>query len=148
MKIALGSDHGGYELKNIILDHLKSRGHECVDYGSFTPERAEYPVYGEKAARAVAAGECARGVLVCGTGCGISLAANRVRGIRCCNCSESVTARLSRQHNNCNMVAIGGRIVGAETALAIVDAFIESEFETGGRHEQRVAMLEAIDKNQ
>lgn len=147
MKIALGSDHGGYELKGLIAEHLRARGFEVVDFGSYDAERAEYPIYGEKAARAVAAGECELGVLICGTGCGISLAANRVRGIRCCNCSEPVTARLSRQHNNCNMVALGGRIVGAETALAIADAFVDSSFETGGRHEQRVAMIEAIDRN-
>ena len=147
MKVALGSDHGGFELKGHVIEHLKARGIDYVDYGSFDASRAEYPVYGELAARAVAAGECDLGILVCGTGCGISLAANRVRGIRCCNCSESVTARLSRQHNNCNMVAFGGRIVGIETALSIVDAFLDAQFQTGGRHEQRVAKIESIDRN-
>ena len=147
MKIAMGSDHGGFDMKNELKAHLEKRGFSVEDFGSFTPERAEYPKYGEKAARAVAAGQCDLGVLVCGTGCGISLSANRVKGIRCCNCSEPVTARLSREHNNANMVAIGGRIVGMETAIAIVDAFVSGVFETGGRHEQRVKMIERIDRN-
>ena len=147
MKIALGSDHGGFELKNLIRQHLEERGFECVDFGSYDAARAEYPVYGEKAARAVAAGECDLGLLFCGTGCGISLSANRVKGIRCCNCSEPVTARLSRQHNNCNMLAMGGRIVGPELAIAIADSFVDAQFISGGRHEQRVKMIEAIDRN-
>ena len=147
MKIVVASDHGGFDMKNELKLHLDKRGFEVTDFGSFTPERAEYPEYGEKAARAVASGAFDFGVLVCGTGCGISLSANRVKGIRCCNCSEPVTARLSREHNNCNMVAIGGRIVGMETAIAIVDAFVTGVFETGGRHEQRVKMIESIDRN-
>lgn len=146
MRIALGCDHGGYELKGHIMKHLAARGIDCVDCGCDSPDRADYPVYGEKAARVVASGECDLGILTCGTGCGISLAANRVKGIRCCNCSESVTARLSREHNNCNMLAIGGRIVGVETALAMVDAFVDARFESGGRHEQRVNMIEGIDR--
>lgn len=147
MKIALGSDHGGFELKELIRQHLQERGFTCVDFGCYDAGRAEYPVYGEKAARAVAAGECDLGLLFCGTGCGISLAANRVKGIRCCNCSEPVTARLSREHNNCNMLAMGGRIVGPEMAIAMADIFVDSQFITGGRHEQRVNMIEAIDRN-
>lgn len=147
MKIALGSDHGGFELKQLIKQHLEEKGCTCVDVGSYDTARAEYPIYGEKAARVVASGECELGVLVCGTGCGISLAANRVKGIRCCNCSEPVTARLSREHNNCNMIAIGGRIVGAQMALDIVDSFVNAKFITGGRHEERVRMIEAIDRD-
>ena len=147
MKIALGSDHGGFDLKNLVRQHLEERGFTCVDYGSYDSARAEYPVYGEKAARAVAAGECDLGLLFCGTGCGISLSANRVKGIRCCNCSEPVTARLCREHNICNMLAMGGRIVGAELAFAIADSFVDARFITGGRHEQRVKMIEAIDRN-
>lgn len=147
MKIALGSDHVGYELKKKLQKHLEARGFECVDYGCDSPERADYPVYGEKAARAVACGDCQLGVLVCGTGCGISLSANRVRGIRCCNCSEPFTALKSRQHNNCNMVAVGARVVGEELAEMIIDAFVDTQFESGGRHEARVALIEAINRD-
>lgn len=147
MKIALGSDHGGYALKLAIKEHLEKAGHQITDVGSHDANRAEYPFYGEKAARLVAAGECELGVLVCGTGCGISLSANRVRGIRCSNCSEPVTARLSREHNNCNMIALGGRIVGEQMALEIVDSFLNARFITGGRHEERVKMIEAIDRD-
>ena len=146
MKIALGNDHVGYELKQTLKKHLEARGFECVDYGCDGPERADYPVYGERAARAVAGGACDLGVLVCGTGCGISLSANRVRGIRCCNCSEPFTAKKAREHNNCNMVAVGARVVGEELAEMIVDAFLDAKFEAGGRHEARVALIEAIDR--
>lgn len=147
MKIAMGSDHVGYEMKKALQKHLEEKGYTCVDYGCDGPERADYPVYGEKAARGVAAGECDLGVLVCGTGCGISLAANRVKGIRCCNCSEPFTALKSRQHNNCNMVAVGARVIGSELAEMIVDTFLTTEFESGGRHEKRVGLIEAIDRN-
>ncbi|MEF9974771.1 MAG: ribose 5-phosphate isomerase B [Clostridia bacterium] len=146
MKIALGSDHGGFELKNLVKAHLEARGFTCEDCGSFNTERVDYPVYGEKAARMVASGACELGIVVCGTGCGIALAANRVKGIRCCNCSEPFTAQLSRRHNNCNMLALGGRVVGAELALMIVDNFVDATFE-GGRHADRVNLIEAIDRN-
>ncbi|MEF9896152.1 MAG: ribose 5-phosphate isomerase B [Clostridia bacterium] len=146
MKIALGSDHGGFELKNLVKAHLEARGFTCEDCGSFNTERVDYPVYGEKAARMVASGACELGIVVCGTGCGIALSANRVKGIRCCNCSEPFTAQLSRRHNNCNMLALGGRVVGSELALMIVDNFIDATFE-GGRHADRVNLIEAIDRN-
>ncbi len=146
MKVALGCDHVGYELKQVVREHLEKKGYECVDYGCDSPERANYPIYGERVGRAVAGGECELGVLICGTGIGISLAANRVPGIRAAVCSEPYSAELTRRHNNANIIAFGARVVGEGTALAIVDAFFGAQFE-GGRHAERVAMLEAIDRN-
>lgn len=143
MKVAFGCDHAGYALKEAVVAHLKEMGHEVVDFGCYTPERVDYPVQGEKAARAVASGECQLGVLICGTGIGISLAANRVHGIRAAVCSESYSAELTRRHNDANMIAFGARVVGEGTACAILDAFFNAKFE-GGRHAQRVAMLDEI----
>ena len=143
MKVAFGCDHAGFALKEAVIAHLKEMGHEVVDFGCYTPERVDYPAQGEKAARAVASGECALGVLICGTGIGISLAANRVPGIRAAVCSESYSAELTRRHNDANMIAFGARVVGEGTACAILDAFFGAKFE-GGRHAQRVAMLDEI----
>ena len=143
MKVAFGCDHAGFVLKEAVVAHLKEMGHEVVDFGCYTPERVDYPVQGEKAARAVASGECQLGVLICGTGIGISLAANRVHGIRAAVCSESYSAELTRRHNDANMIAFGARVVGEGTACAILDAFFNAKFE-GGRHAQRVAMLDEI----
>ena len=143
MKVAFACDHAGFALKEAVIAHLKEMGHEVVDFGCYTPERVYYPVQGEKAARAVASGECALGVLICGTGIGISLAANRVHGIRAAVCSESYSAELTRRHNDANMIAFGARVVGEGTACAILDAFFGAKFE-GGRHAQRVAMLDEI----
>ena len=143
MKVAFACDHAGFALKEAVIAHLKEMGHEVVDFGCYTPERVDYPAQGEKAARAVASGECALGVLICGTGLGISLAANRVHGIRAAVCSESYSAELTRRHNDANMIAFGARVVGEGTACAILDAFFGAKFE-GGRHAQRVAMLDEI----
>lgn len=143
MKVAFGCDHAGFVLKEAVIAHLKEMGHEVVDFGCYTPERVDYPAQGEKAARAVASGECQLGVLICGTGIGISLAANRVHGIRAAVCSESYSAELTRRHNDANMIAFGARVVGEGTACAILDAFFGAKFE-GGRHAQRVAMLDEI----
>ena len=143
MKVAFACDHAGFALKEAVIAHLKEMGHEVVDFGCYTPERVDYPVQGEKAARAVASGECALGVLICGTGIGISLAANRVHGIRAAVCSESYSAELTRRHNDANMIAFGARVVGEGTACAILDAFFGAKFE-GGRHAQRVSMLDEI----
>lgn len=143
MKVAFACDHAGFVLKEAVIAHLKEMGHEVVDFGCYTPERVDYPAQGEKAARAVASGECALGVLICGTGIGISLAANRVHGIRAAVCSESYSAELTRRHNDANMIAFGARVVGEGTACAILDAFFGAKFE-GGRHAQRVAMLDEI----
>lgn len=143
MKVAFACDHAGFVLKEAVVAHLKEMGHDVVDFGCYTPERVDYPAQGEKAARAVASGECQLGVLICGTGIGISLAANRVRGIRAAVCSESYSAELTRRHNDANMIAFGARVVGEGTACAILDAFFGAQFE-GGRHAQRVAMLDEI----
>ena len=143
MKVAFGCDHAGFVLKEAVVAHLKEMGHEVVDFGCYTPERVDYPTQGEKAARAVASGECELGVLICGTGIGISLAANRVHGIRAAVCSEPYSAEMTRRHNDANMIAFGARVVGEGTACAILDAFFGAQFE-GGRHAQRVAMLDEI----
>lgn len=140
MKIAIGNDHAALDLKWEIADYIKDLGHEAVNFGTDTPESCDYPVFGEKVARAVAAGEADCGILICGTGVGISLAANKVKGIRCAVCSEPVTARLVKQHNNANIIAFGARIVGSETAKEIVKAYLDAEF-LGGRHADRVAMI-------
>ena len=143
MKIAFGCDHAGFALKEAVVAHLQELGHEVMDVGCYTPERVDYPVMGEKAARLVASGECELGVLICGTGIGISLAANHVKGIRAAVCSEPYSAELSRRHNNANVICFGARVVGEGVACAIVDAFLNASFE-GGRHAKRVDMLDQI----
>lgn len=137
MKIGLGSDHGGVELKSEILKHLEARGIEVLDYGTHTEASCDYPEYGQKVAEAVMAKECDYGIIICGTGLGISLAANKVAGIRCAVVSDTFSAEMSKAHNNCNMLALGARVVGIGLALKIVDTFLDTEFE-GGRHERRV----------
>ena len=146
MKIGIGNDHSALELKAEIIGFLKEKGHEVIDYGTNSTENCDYPVYGEKVARAVASGEVEQGILICGTGLGISLAANKVRGIRAAVCSEPYTARMARQHNNCNILAFGARVVGTELAKMIVDTWLSTEFE-GGRHQRRVDMIMAIEEN-
>ena len=141
--IYVGCDHGGYALKLAVKKHLEEKGYEVVDYGCHSTESVDYPVYGEKVGRAVAGGECELGVLICGTGIGISLAANRVKGVRAAVCSEPYSAEMTRRHNNANIIAFGARVVGEGTAMTIVDAFLGAQFE-GGRHARRVDMLEAI----
>ena len=144
MKIGIGNDHSALELKAEIIELLKERGHEVVDYRTNSPESCDYPVYGEKVGRAVASGEVERGILICGTGLGISLAANKVKGVRAAVCSEPFTAKMSRAHNNCNILAFGARVVGAELAKMIVETWLDTEFE-GGRHQRRVDMLMDIE---
>ena len=144
MKIAIGCDHVGYELKKRVIDHLTEKGHEVVDFGTDSTERTDYPIYGEKAANAVASSECDRGIVICGTGIGISISANKVKGIRCVVCSEPYSALLSRQHNDTNMLAFGSRVVGGDLALMIVDAWLSGEYE-GGRHARRVQMISDIE---
>lgn len=145
MKIAIGNDHVAVDMKRHIKDHLEKLGHEVVNYGTDSGERADYPVYGERVGRAVANGECDLGVLICGTGIGISLAANKVKGVRAAVCSEPYSARLTRQHNNANIIAFGARVVGISVAEMIVDEFLNAEFE-GGRHGVRVDMISAIEE--
>ena len=145
MRIGIGNDHTAVAMKNEISDYLRELGHEVVDYGTDSSESCNYAVYGEKVARAVAAKDVDLGVLICGTGVGISLAANKVKGIRAAVCSESCTARLVRQHNNANILAFGARIIGVETAKEMVRAWLDAEFE-GGRHRDRVDMIMAIEE--
>ena len=145
MKIGIGNDHSALELKAEIIDFLKEKGHEVVDYGTNSSESCDYPIYGEKVARAVAAGEVEKGILICGTGLGISLAANKVEGIRAVVCSEPFTAKMSRAHNDCNILAFGARVVGAELAKMIVDTWLNTEFE-GGRHQRRVDQIMDIER--
>ncbi len=146
MKIGFGCDHTAMDLKNALMEHLKEKGHECVDYGAYDPNiKVNYPEPGLKVAEAIIAGEVEKGVLICGTGIGISLAANKVPGIRAAACSEPYTARLTVQHNNANIIAVGARVVGTELAKMIIDEFFEAEFE-GGRHALRVNMISDIEK--
>lgn len=145
MKIGIGNDHAAVAMKNEIAGYLEELGYEVVNYGTDSDESCSYAVYGEKVARAVAAKDVDLGILICGTGLGISLAANKVRGIRAAVCSEPCTARLSRQHNDANILAFGARIIGIETAKEIVKAWLDAEFE-GGRHQTRVDMIMAIEE--
>ena len=147
MKLVIGNDHAAVEMKNEIKAHLEQRGIEVVDIGTNSTASFNYPVSGYKAAKLVASGAVDGGVLICGTGVGISLAANKVDGIRACVCSEPTTARLSKQHNNTNMICFGARIVGAELAKDIVDAWLDAEFQ-GGRHATRVGMIMEIEQTQ
>ncbi len=144
MKIAIGNDHAAVELKNIIKEHLESKGYEVINVGTDTNDSCDYPAYGEKVGRLVASGEAEAGVLICGTGVGISIAANKVKGVRACVCSEPYTAKLSKMHNNSNIIAFGARVVGSEMAKMITDTWLETEYE-GGRHQRRVDMLDAIE---
>jgi len=144
MKIALGSDHGGFALKGEIIQLLESKGIEYKDFGCYSTDSCDYPIFGEAAARAVASGEFERGIVICTTGIGISIAANKVRGIRCANCTEPLAAEMSRRHNNANMLALGAGLVGKNLAERIVEVFLSTEFE-GGRHARRVGELDAIE---
>lgn len=144
MKLAIGSDHVGIELKPIIIEYLKELGYEVEDYGAYSDERTDYPKYGKKVAEEVAAGHFDLGILICGSGVGISIAANKVKGIRAVVCSEPYSAKLSRQHNNTNILAFGSRVVGAELAKMIVKEWLDAEFE-GGRHANRVEMIGKIE---
>lgn len=133
MKLAIGSDHVGFELKPLIIDYLEELGHEVTDFGPFSTERTDYPIYGKKVAEEVAAGHFDGGVLICGTGVGISISANKVRGIRAVVCSEPYSAKLSKEHNNTNIVAFGSRVVGSELAKMIVKEWLEAIYEGASR---------------
>ena len=143
--LAVGSDHGGFALKQEIMKHLTERGIEYHDYGTYSDESCDYPEYGEATARAVASGECDRGIVICGTGIGISLAANKVHGIRCALCGDCYSAEMTRRHNDANMLALGARVLGEGLALKIVDTFLDTPFE-GGRHARRIEKLMAIEE--
>ena len=144
MKLAIGSDHVGLELKPIIIDYLKELGHEVEDFGPYTAERTDYPVYGKKVAEEVVSGNFDLRILICGTGVGISIAANKVKGIRAVVCSEPYSAKLSREHNNTNILAFGARVIGSELAKMIVKEWLDAEFE-GERHANRVKMISEIE---
>ena len=140
-KILIGSDHGGFNLKQQVMKHLEERGLEYKDYGTYDTNSCHYPVYAKAVAKAITSGECERGILICGTGIGISIAANKVKGIRASLCSDTYSARLTRNHNNSNVLCMGERVLGVGLALDIVDAWLDAEFE-GGRHQTRIDMLE------
>lgn len=144
MKIAVGNDHTAVELKNIIKAFVEEKGYEVLDLGTNSSESCDYPVYGEKVGRAVASGQADLGIAICGTGVGISLAAGKVKGIRACVCSEPYTARLSKMHNNSNVLAFGARVVGSEMAKMITEEWLNARYE-GGRHQRRVDMLMEIE---
>ena len=145
--IVIASDHGGYALKEHIKAYLESKGHEVVDCGTYSTDSCDYPIFGEAAARKVQSGECERGILCCGTGIGISIAANKVKGIRCCACSDCYSAEMSRVHNDANMLALGARVVGTELGRMIAKSFLAGEFE-GGRHQRRIDQITAIENGE
>ena len=143
MKIAIGCDHGGYLLKQDILIWLEEHDYEFEDFGCYNTESVDYPVYGEKVARAVASGECDKGIVICTTGIGISMSANKVKGIRCALCGDSYSAEMTRRHNDANVLAMGAGIIGPNLAKKIAEVFLTTEFE-GGRHARRVGLLDNI----
>ena len=143
MKIAIASDHGGFSLKGVIAGHLAARGIEVLDLGTDSQDSVDYPIYGQICARAVAEKAADLGIVVCGTGIGISIAANKTRGIRCALCTSTEMARLAKEHNNANVLALGGRTTEPELAKQIVDAWLDAEF-AGGRHQRRIDMLDQM----
>ena len=140
MKIALGCDHGGYAMKEDIKKQLESLGHEVKDCGTYSTESCDYPIFGEAAARAVASGECEYGIVVCTTGIGISIAANKVKGIRCAHCADTLEAQLCRQHNNANVIVLPARFITNDQAVEFVEEFLATDFE-GGRHQRRIEKI-------
>ena len=145
MKISLGCDHGAFALKEHIKSYLTAQGHEVVDCGTYSPDSCDYPAFAKAAAEKVASGECERGIVMCTTGIGVSMAANKVHGVRCALCRDLLSAQLTRQHNNANMLALAGGFIGSFEAEHIVDTFLTTEFE-GGRHERRVNLVMDIEK--
>lgn len=140
--IAIGSDHGGYDLKQKVIAHLKERGLACKDFGCPDKNSCDYPIYGAAVAKAVALGECDRGIVICTTGIGISITANKVKGIRCALCGDPVSARLTREHNDANVLAMGAAIIGERVALNIVDIFMDTPFSGEEKHQRRVNEIE------
>lgn len=143
-KIVVGADHGGVELKNLVKKHLEAKGYEVIDVGTHTTDSCDFPIYAHKLCKKIQEGEAPLGILVCGTGIGMSMAANKHRGIRAACCSDTFSARLTRLHNNANVLCFGGRVVGAGLALDLVDNFVETEFE-GDRHIRRISLFEKIE---
>ncbi|MGI6685647.1 MAG: ribose 5-phosphate isomerase B [Bacillota bacterium] len=145
MKLALGSDHGGFRLKEIVKDYLEKENIPYEDFGAFSEDSVDYPDFAEKVAEKVAAGQFDRGILICGTGIGISIAANKVPGIRAALCHDVFSARASREHNDANILAMGERVIGRGPALEVVKAWLQSDF-SGGRHSRRIEKISAIEK--
>ena len=143
--IAIGSDHGGFELKKYIMQHLDEQGIAYKDYGTYSEESCDYPIYGEAVAKAVVSGEAEKGIIICGTGIGISIAANKVKGIRAALCGDCYSAEFTRRHNDANILAMGARVTGSGLAAKIVDTFLSTEFE-GGRHARRVDLIREIEE--
>ena len=146
MKISIACDHGAVALKNAVKAHLTAQGHEVLDFGTDSTDSCDYPDFAGPAARAVASGECERGVVLCTTGIGVSIAANKVRGIRCALLSDLMSARLTREHNDANMMALGAGVVGEKLALEIVDVFLSTPFSGGARHLRRLEKLAALER--
>ena len=146
MKIAIGCDHAATTLKAVVIEHLKARGFEPVDVGTHSTASCHYPVYAHAVCEKIQSGECALGILICGTGIGMSIAANKHAGIRAACCSDTFSARLTREHNDANVLCFGERVVGAGLAVDLVDAFLDAKYANGGNHLTRVAMLEKIEK--
>lgn len=147
MKIAIGCDHGGFDHKNAIAEHLKERGFSVTDFGIYENKSVDYPQIALKVANSVSSGENELGILVCGTGIGMSMAANKVNGIRAAACSDHFSAKYTRLHNNANILCLGGRVIGIGTALELADLFVDTEYE-GGRHQKRIDMITDIEKSQ
>ena len=145
MNISMGSDHGGYELKEFIKHYLEEQGHTVEDCGCHSTDSCDYPLFGEAAARAVGEGRCQRGIVICTTGIGISISANKVKGVRCALCHEPLSAEMTRRHNDANMLAMGAGLVGRNMAQRVVDTFLNTPFE-GGRHQRRVDLIGAIEE--
>ena len=140
--IAMGSDHGGFELKEKLMEHLSERGLEYKDFGTYSSASCDYPVYAKAVATAVASGECDRGIIICGTGIGVSITANKVRGIRAALCGDCFSAEATRQHNDANVLCMGARVVGEGLALKIADTFLDTPFSNDERHIRRISMIE------
>lgn len=146
MKVAIGADHGAFDRKGEVIEHLKQCGHEVKDFGTYTPDSCDYPAIGNSVAEAVASGEYDRGIVMCTTGIGISIVANKVRGIRCALCSDTTSARLTRQHNDANMLSIGAGVIGPNLTMDIVDVFMNTEFSNEEKHVRRLSQLKALEK--
>ena len=145
MKIAIGCDHGALALKNKLVSHLQAKGHEVTDFGTYTPDSCDYPEFAGAAAKAVASGECEKGIVLCTTGIGVSIAANKVKGIRCALLSDLMTAKLTREHNDSNMMALGAGVVGEMLALQIADMWLGTAFSGDARHQRRINKLMALE---
>ena len=140
--IAIGSDHGVFDLKEVVIAHLKEQGIECKDLGCYDKSSCDYPIYGRAVAEAVAAGECEKGIVICTTGIGISITANKIKGVRCALCADTLTAQMTRLHNDANVLAMGGGIVGPNLAVSIVDTFLKTAFSEEEKHQRRIGLIE------